>query len=378
MKNLYIMGRPTDLYRTQTFVKKVMDAYECWNLSLSYFVSGQRESSFPGWEIVKYIVKIPLNGVALSFSFFEIMRADYVYLVAMGLSQRRTRIEFWFARLLRKKIISECYISFYDTLVLDRKIVPLHSTKARQLIRRDREMQKCFRVIYLNRTEARRYASLAELTLSQINYRIIPLTVKERSKGQLPYWSKETKPFTMIWWGTYIPLHGLEKLIQVTALLHLSTQVHLYIFGNSEEKSLPYKKMVEEGGLSSCITIQNDSTFSNGRLEYFLATRCDLALGSFGDSEKAKSVILNKCIEATAMKIPLLTQFSEAFEEYFSADSLFYTANTLEAMEEKIREIMRMSSSEIRTRIELAYAVYKNNFTVENVSSCYTKLLDEL
>lgn len=355
-----------------------MDSYDRWNLSLSYFVSGQRKSSFPVGQIVNYLIKIPLNGIALSFSLFEIIRADYVYLVAMGLSQRRTKIEFWFARLLRKKIISECYISFYDTLVLDRKTVPPHSSQARQLIKIDREMQKCFRVIYLNRTEARRYASLAGLTLAQINYRIIPLTVKERTKGELPYWKKEHQPFTMVWWGTYIPLHGLDKLIRVMAVLHLSTQVHLYIFGNSEEKSLPYKKMVEEEGLSSCITLQNDSTFSNGRLESFLATRCDLALGSFGDSEKARSVILNKCIEATAMKIPLLTQFSEAFEEYFDSDSLFYTANTLEAMEEKIRKIMRMSSSEIHSRTELAYGVYKNNFSEENVSSCYTRLLDEI
>lgn len=372
------MGRPNDLYRTQTFVHKVMDAYERWNLSLSYFVSGRRKSRFPGWSIVKYLVKVPLNGVALSFSLFEIVRADYVYLVAMGLSQRRTKIEFWFARLLKKKIICEYYISFYDTLVLDRKIVPPHSKQARKLIKMDREMQKCFWVIYLNRTEARRYASLAGLTLAQINYRIIPLTVKERSKGQLPYWSNATKPFTMVWWGTYIPLHGLDKLIQVMAALHPSSLVHLYIFGNSEEKSLPYKKMIEERGLSSCITIQNDSTFSNGRLESFLTAHCDLALGSFGDSEKAKSVILNKCIEATAMKIPLLTQFSEAFEEYFGSDSLFYTTNTLEAIEEKIRQIMRMSSSEIHTRVELAYDVYKNNFSVENVFSCYTQLLDEL
>lgn len=378
MKNIYIIGRPADLYRTQTFVKSVMDSYDRWNLSLSYFVSGQRSSSVPHGSIVKYLIKIPLNGIALSFSLFEIIRADYVYLVAMGLFQRRAKIEFWFARLLKKKIISECYISFYDTLALDRKTVPPHSRQACKLIKIDREMQKCFRVIYLNRTEAGRYASLAGLTLAQINYRIIPLTVKERSKGQLPYWNEGTKPFTMVWWGTYIPLHGLDKLIRLMSILHLSAQVHLYIFGNSEEKSLPYKKMIEEEGLSSCITIQNDSTFSNGRLESFLTTHCDLALGSFGDSEKAKSVILNKCIEATAMKIPLLTQFSEAFEEYFGSDSLFYTANTLEAMEEKIRKIMRMSSSEIRPRIELAYGVYKNNFSVENVSSCYTQLIDEL
>lgn len=378
MNNIYIIGCPLDLYRTQTFVKAVMDSYKEWNLSISYFTF----TRFTSRNVFSNICKFFIYGLDLLYALFQICRADYVYSPAMALNSGIiNRIAFYFASFLKKKIICEFYVSSYDTLVLDRKTVAPDSCIAHKLLKWDRKLHTCYRTIYLNRTEAERYSSIAGYQLSKLNYSIIPLSIKKHSIANLPYYSKQSDVFNIVWWGTYIPLHGLDKIIAAIAkLVNTGQNLHLYIMGNSDAKSKEYHQVIKENNLEDFITIRNDYSFTNGYLEPFIVEKCDLAMGAFGDSEKAKNVILNKCIEATSMKIPVLTQSSKAFQEFFAEDSfsIFYSDNSVEALAQSILKIKQLSISELQYYIENAYEIYNSNFSIDNSLCLYTKLLKEL
>ncbi|MCI1648746.1 MAG: glycosyltransferase, partial [Bacteroides sp.] len=352
MNNIYIIGRPLDLYRTQTFVKAVMDSYKEWNLSISYFTFTRLNR---GTYFIRFF-KLFIYGLELLYALFQICRADYIYTPPMIIAANRFfKIEFIFARFLKKKIICEFYISTYDTMVLDRKKVSINSSIANRLLKWDRKLQTCYRTIFLNKTEAGRYSSIVGYKLSELNYVIIPLSIRERSKSLLPYYTKNANTFNIVWWGSYIPLHGLPKIISaVKELINEGHNIHLFIMGNSKEKAKEYVEMVREyKHVGDYITISNDYTFLNGRLEPFIVEKCDLAMGAFGDSEKAKNVILNKCIEAVSMKIPVLTQNSAAFQEFFpeTNTSIFYSDNSVYAMKKMILNIMNLSNSDIQYHI---------------------------
>jgi hypothetical protein len=321
----------------------------------------------------------------IKFSYFmisELMQlvfADYVYIPAMILGNRRLRIYFNISRFLRKKIIYEFYISLYDTEVNDRKYISSSSKRARLLAKLDSLGNQCHRSIYLNPCEARRYRNLSGLPFDSPNKVIIPLNVLQRRFGNLPFYNSVSKTFNMVWWGTYIPLHGLDKIIQATHILSDKYDIHLYICGNNPELSKRYEQQIDSiPGLNRNVTIYNDLTFTNGELEDFIVNKCDLAFGCFGDSDKAKTVILNKAIEAIGMKIPILTQNSEAFDEYFSQDMISYCENTPEKMAEAIEALINSNLHCVKTRTEMAYQVYMKYFSREASIKMYQNMLENL
>lgn len=373
MPKLHIIGSPLDLYRYKTFLEVLIDNNKDWGVSLSFNSRIKNSRSF-----IRKIQSI----AGLFIEIYRIWEADIVYIPPMVITNfLPNKILIKACDIFKKKVVFDFYISIYDSLVLDRKHVLSDSKEAKTLSSLDYWGHTRWISIYLNPCEAKRYRALNGLGLDK-NVRIIPLSISERPHAVLNYFNKNHDGvFNMVWWGTYIPLHGLNKIIDAVSLLYKKgANIHLHILGNKEASAKEYMDKVERiEGLSSVITISNDMTFSNGKLLPFIQNNCDLAFGAFGDSDKARSVILNKAIEAVAMKIPVLTQFSPAFEEYFPKDSsIFYTDNTPESMANSITEIMSMSKEELETRLTNALQIYKTNFSIDASKRMFKEVLDEL
>lgn len=168
-------------------------------------------------------------------------------------------------------------------------------------------------VIFLNEAESAYYQKVAGINASSATDRIIPLCIDyKRELFQKEH--QESEFFNVCWWGTYIPLHGLENLIK--AFSHVrNDKAKLYIFGDSDEKAAPYVSLIETLGLSDRVIIRNDYSFSNGKLAPFLTENCDVAIGNFGSSDKAKTVLVNKLVDALSLGIPCLTMKTSATAE---------------------------------------------------------------
>lgn len=373
MPKIHFIGPPIDLYRYKTFLETIIDEKEDWGFSINY--NAQKDHSRKSNFVKRKIVAI-CNYLQ---NLYNIWTADFVYYSNLGIQPSLYhKIIIGYCNLFKKKVIFDFYLSLYDNFVLDRKIVNENSKESFQLKNLDRWGHTRYKTIYLNHCEAKRYRSLNNLNIDS-NTLIIPLSISARPFAQLNYFKNgNNRTFNIIWWGTYIPLHGLHKIIEAFKILvSKGANVHLYILGNNIEKSKEFQQKIDNiENLNKHITIYNDKTFSNGKLLPFLIAHCDLALGAFGDSDKAKSVILNKAIEAVAMKIPLLTQFSEAFQEYFDPQTtLFYCDNTAEKISEKIMKIMSIDYRGIENRIEKSYEIYQKDFSVEASKSRYKQLL---
>ena len=362
-KNMYLVGKVCGSYRAQNLVKLLLD-----NKYNIYLDSGiDIYSKIIGKTfLIKVLIKI-ISLLEILFKMpiriYMIIMSDIVFVLPMNNS---SQLELKISKLLKKKIVVDYYISFYDTSVLDRKTVKEGTLKSKRLKKYDKNMIECAsKVLFLNKKEGSRYSKLADLELKDFNYEIVPLCIDEKKAVKLPYFNKKNDYITICWWGTYIPLHGIEKIITAGKILkNKNINFKIYLFGNSDVKSEIYKKQIEELELKNEIIIINTYTFSNGKLGEFLKENCDVVLGNFGDSKKAKSVLVNKLVDGIALKAPVLNGESVAPNEFFDyKNDIWKAKNTPEDIAEKIIEISNLETIEIFRRIENSYKIYQEFFS---------------
>ncbi len=377
MKNIYIIGEVKGSYRTQNLIKILLDSnhkiYYCSIVSLKY-AGSMKFTHRTRRKIIKILQKI----IAFPTKILFLSMADIVILPAMN---NNRQFEFNIAKLFRKQIITDFYISEYDTKVNDRGLFEEGSKKAIKLKKFDRNItMNSSIVLYLNSTEAKRYSKLAEVDLSRIKHQVVPLCVDEKRGVELPFFTGKNDYISICWWGTYIPLHGIEKIIEAGKILNdKNIKFRIYLFGNSHEKSVVYSKVVEELSLQDVISIENDYTFKNGKLEEFLVHNCDIVLGNFGDSDKAKNVLVNKLIDGVAMKAPVLTGESIAPKEFFDGENdIFYSKNIPESIAQSIEYISNLDLDVIQSRINNAYEVYLSNFSEDSFKEKMVNIINSL
>ncbi|SOC80330.1 hypothetical protein SAMN06296241_1878 [Salinimicrobium sediminis] len=357
-KNYYFIGKVMGGHRTENLIQLLLNKQQPL-----YYNSLKNRNRLPGF-LFSLFSKLS--------SLINIVLADVVIMPAMC---NNFQFEFRIAVWLKKKIVTDFYVSFYDTHVLDKKplpkgeIVNMDSSAASKLWHNDRKIIKnADFTFFLNSTEAKYYLQLLDLNYSSEEHFILPICTEEWQDCELNYYSnKNQRTFNICWWGTYIPLHGLEKIISAAQILkeNYKLNFHFHLLGTNREKARPYLKLIQDLNLSNVVSIHNDKTFSNGKLEGFLLKNCDLVLGNFGDSEKAKNVIVNKIIDGIAMKAPVLTGESLAPKEFFSEDQIFYTRNVPEAMALSIYNIAQYDESAINERVSAAHLIFKEFFSID-------------
>jgi len=305
---IYLSGCVIGSYRAQNIIKAISDAGIAFTYTPAAYGSPQTKN--------KYFRKaLTLFWAALTapFRLILIAHSSHVFVLPMNTSAISIA-EAVIGKLLRKKIIVDYYISQYDTLVNDRKLFSKDSLRGKLALFKDRSLLKIADiVIFLNEAESAYYQKVAGINASSATDRIIPLCIDyKRELFQKEH--QESEFFNVCWWGTYIPLHGLENLIK--AFSHVrNDKAKLYIFGDSDEKAAPYVSLIETLGLSDRVIVRNDCSFSNGKLAPFLKQNCDLAIGNFGSSDKAKTVLVNKLVDALSLGIPCLTMKTSATAE---------------------------------------------------------------
>lgn len=309
-KNIYISGTINGSYRAQNIIKILGDCgFKYWHLS------GYSIANTIGFKPLRIILKIILHCFLLLIKIPLIFSSSHILVLPMNFSII-TLLDVFIGRLLNKKIIIDYYIGIYDTYVNDRKEISANSRLAKFYQYKDRFLlNNATLVVFLNKAESIYYQRVAGVCLKDEKIKIIPLCIDYRKEMFIEK-KAESKVFNICWWGTYIPLHGLEKLIDSFEYIN-DENIRLYIFGNSDKAAKPYQERITNLKLADYIVIKNDISFSNGLLGDFLVNHCDLAIGNFGDSEKAKTVLVNKLVDSISLGIPCLTQETLATKEFF-------------------------------------------------------------
>ena len=217
-----------------------------------------------------------------------------------------------FARLRGAPIVWDAFLSLYDTVVEDRKLIGRANPLAWFLFVWEWLACRCARIIVLDtRAHADYFAARYGLKAGRTAVVFVgaepeafpPRESKCRRNGKL----------TVLFYGQFIPLHGIATIVRAAQKAH-GEAIRWQLVGRGQEEArirgllaeapadLEWRPWVDYAELGKCIA------------------GADICLGIFGDSDKAARVIPNKVFQILSAGAPLITRESPAIRELLDGE----------------------------------------------------------
>jgi glycosyltransferase involved in cell wall biosynthesis len=120
-----------------------------------------------------------------------------------------------------------------------------------------------------------------------------------------------TRPVHFLYYGNYIPLHGLDLVVDAFSALDPAVDFRVTFLGDGGMRPRIEARVAEAGWASR-------ATFLDSVREVELAAHiasADVVLGVFGDSEKARTVLANKVWQGLASGRVVVTQAGAALDD---------------------------------------------------------------
>lgn len=213
------------------------------------------------------------------------------------------------AKLIRKKPVAYyAYVSIYDTLVNDRRIIKPNSIKAKIIHFIEKLACQWSDMIFAETFECVNYF-VKEFGVDKKKFRRLFLTTDETIYQPIPY-KEPTQEFKVMYFGTFVPLHGTNTIVEAAKILSNYKEIVFIFCGKGQDKPLAEN-------LSRKYHLSNVKFLGFVEKSVYLRniTEADVCLGIFGKSIKAKNVVTNKVAQFLASQKPLITMDSKAIKE---------------------------------------------------------------
>lgn len=279
-----------------------------------------------GLEVVQCQVsprlRVSEQYMALWRGWRKIKNDPSVLLVAEE-NQKMMPLAWWFSRIRSIPLVFDPLFSLYDTTVFDRQLIPPGSFKARSYYWLDRISMYLADAVLADTDEHRRYFAGAFKIPKQRIF-VVPVGTDESLYFSRPH--QRTSTLEVIFWGKFIPLHGIEYILGAAKLLEKSLDLKLKLVGSGQtfNETLALAKQLS-------LTRTTFTGFVKSEQLPALMAQADICLGIFGNSEKAKRVVANKVYAALAMRKPVITGDSPAIRAQFEHRRHLYTVPMADA-----------------------------------------------
>lgn len=204
----------------------------------------------------------------------------------------------------------DVFISLYDTIVEDRKMLRPNSLAARLLYSLERRALQRVDLAFMDTAaHARRIEAMFGLPPQSCGAVWVGAETEHFAHIDAPPSRSAEAPLEVLFYGQFIPLHGISTIVEAARLLR-DAPVQWTLIGRGQEAER-IRAMLMEDPLPKVRWI--DWVNYDQLRDQILAA--DLCLGIFGESEKAASVIPNKVFQIVAAGRPLVTRDSPAIRE---------------------------------------------------------------
>jgi glycosyltransferase involved in cell wall biosynthesis len=246
------------------------------------------------------------------------------------------------------------FMSLYDTAVLDRRLLPRAGLRARLLRRLEGIAVRRADFVFLDtQTHARRIESLFGLPANRCGAVFVGAEVERFRVPDPGLVRSPGAPLKVLFYGQFIPLHGIPTIIEAARLLQ-GDPVEWTLIGRGQEGAR-VRRMLDDQPLPKLRWIE---WVDYADLRHWIA-EADVCLGIFGTSDKAASVIPNKVFQVVAAGRPLITRDSPAIRELLAPAPpcvSLVPAGDARALAEAVREHGRRLAEGARGRCHGALA----------------------
>lgn len=329
---VFIFGNGSAAYRPAAYLKFLYDRPDEFAV---ISISGDSFAQFPKF------LRIPLRIIT---GVFALIGSDYLLIQPMNHSSPYARFLHRAARVFGKKAVVDFYISSFETRVIDRKLTPANSPAAEKLKLRDQTaFLMASKVIFLNSAEADYYQHVLSIQVPKEKQCFAPLVVPQRPQASLPYLNEIADMMTVAWWGREgNPLHGFDVIAEaMRSLLASADPIRFALFPAGGKDFAKFRDEFKDILEHPSVFTSTEHTFNNGKLLEYCLSNVDIALGTFGKTQKAKTVLTNKVLDASSMGIPCITQPSGGLMEYYEpSQNILLCEESPEALADALRKAL--------------------------------------
>lgn len=231
-----------------------------------------------------------------------------------------------FLTLLRRRqpVALILLITLYDTIFLDRRLFKENDIRCRAARLIDRLALRASDLVI---TDSEEYRNFLQRTYEIKMEKTRSLYIGADSGVFAPVKASESENarFEVLFFGMFIPLHGLETMVRAAKLLEHRKDIHFTFYGTGQLKE-DIEILVTELDLTE-ETASFPGWIPQEEIPQKIA-ESDLCLGIFGDSIKAGIVIPNKAFQVIGMAKPFITRESPAIKELFTHGENAYLVPT--------------------------------------------------
>jgi glycosyltransferase involved in cell wall biosynthesis len=269
------------------------------------------------------------------------------------------------ATLKRRPIVFDPFLSLHDTMIADRALHSGSSLMARVASLFDRWSLRLADTVIADTTpQLDFYRRVAGKPLS--GGWVLPVGADDDLFVARPEISAE--PRRVLYYGNYIPLHGVATIVEAATLLQ-PDGIELTMIGEG-----PDQHLVAETVKTAGLRVDQHGTVPLDELPTHVA-RASICLGVFGGSDKAGRVIPHKVYEAIAMRKPVVTREGPAVQATFRAgDVVTVPPQDPGALADAIRDLLA-DPMRRESVADAGYETYRRRFAEPRLAS---DLLDVL
>ncbi len=219
-----------------------------------------------------------------------------------------------FARLRRKRITWDMFLSLYDTVVNDRRMTAARTPAAWMLWAAEwLACRAAHRVLLDTRAHAEHISGIFALPAHKFG--AVPVGAEPGSFQRLPAPAPHDGATRVLFYGQLIPLHGLETIL-AAATSERGRKMDWHLIGTGQEQELLETTLA--GADHDHIRWQDWVPYED--LTEAIS-QADICLGIFGASGKAASVVPNKVYQALMSGRSVITRDSAAMTEMFGTSA---------------------------------------------------------
>lgn len=297
----------------------------------------------------------------------RLKRSDGIFLIQP--TMRFAMFAFLARCFTRKLIIGDAFISIYDTSVSDRALARGKSLKGLYYHALDMLYVRACDALLFDTLEHESYFMQTCRIPRRVKRFIFPICVdtEEIEKIQPSFPSGiQSAPDkkTVLFHGGYIPLQGIQYIIEAAALFQKRDDVRFIMVGSGQTRKAMEKKAAD-------LHLANIQFVPWLEFHEMIATikNADVSLGIFGDTEKAQRVIPNKILESMAAGVPVVCGRNIPMERHFKEGEQVFYARLADPVDIARAITEALSDAERAKRIaEKAKVTIEENFSLHSLA----------
>jgi len=263
---------------------------------------------------VKLLSRWLISYPGLIYRYLRLPRHDAVMVGYMG--QLDVLVLWPFAKLRGTPVIWDAFLSLYNTVVEDRKLISRWNPAAFLIYAWEWTACRAAGKILLDTQQhANYFTSHYKLDNSEVYSLFVGAEINYFYPMPVPATSQEVKKdLRVLFYGQFIPLHGIDTIINAAELLR-EQDIRWVLIGQGQEADKIREMIDRLPGLNLEWTPWVPYSELNK-----VINDADICLGIFGATEKARMVIPNKVFQIIAAGKPLVTMESAAIKELVNCE----------------------------------------------------------